>query len=124
MTNPERFRKDANDHEFITNPETKEITDDELVESLREGIENPEVKNILGKWCEQEESKIDIKGLATADSKLRFNVRRNLIYEQAGYIEEAIESLHQDLELAEDLGLPHLADEIEVEIRRINNNRN
>jgi len=70
--------------------ETPEITDKELVEGLRSrSIDDPELHKLLEKWTEQEEKKVENKPEAT----IRFNVRRGKLYAEAGYIEEALDTL-------------------------------
>lgn len=71
------------------------ISDQELVEALQKGVDEPETRRILEDWTKQEEKKI----IDSADA-IVFERKRGKLYVEAGYIAEGIETLEDALSRA------------------------
>ena len=75
---------------FPSFEEPKEISEQELIEALQtKGAESPEAQQLLQKWTEQEEKKVENNPLAA----IEFNRKRARVYLAAGFKEEALDAL-------------------------------
>ncbi len=72
--------------------ERREVSREELVEVLRQGAETSEAKKMLRIWCNLEEVKVD-QTPDRVEASIKYDVRLGLLYAEAGYAEEAIDSL-------------------------------
>ena len=75
--------------ERVLSPEQSEVSDQELIDALKfNGVENPEVHQLLQRWTEQGE-----KQVINPKDAVKFNQRRARIYIKAGYVREGLEVL-------------------------------
>ena len=84
--------------EKFGSPENKFVTDQEVIEALRaKGNEDPETRTLLLKWTEQNEA--EASKTNTSKDNIECAVKQALLYKEAGYIEEALDTL-EDARLA------------------------
>ncbi|MEK7564843.1 MAG: hypothetical protein AAB501_01230 [Patescibacteria group bacterium] len=84
--------------EKFGSPENKFITDEEITEALRaKGNEDPETRTLLLKWTEQNET--EANNINTSRANIECTVKQALLYKEADYIEEALDTL-EDARLA------------------------
>jgi hypothetical protein len=105
-----------NSPEQFDNTEKNEISENNLVEALRQDAESPEAKELLQAYCAQEEAKA-----AASKSELdqvRWNIKLGLIYAGAGFTENGLASLEWALTQARQLNNTELYDQIEDEIKK------
>lgn len=78
--------------EKFGSPENKFITDEEVIEALRmKGKEDPETHALLLKWTKQNEA--EANKVNTSKANIECTIKQALLYKEAGYIAEALESL-------------------------------
>lgn len=94
--------------------EKKRIPDQELVEALRAGVDEPETRRLLEDWTRQEEEKIT----EPADA-IGFNRKRGKLYVEAGYVAEGIETLEGALDQAFHERREDIIREIQAEIDNV-----
>ncbi|MDP3764579.1 MAG: hypothetical protein Q8Q95_03075 [bacterium] len=78
--------------EKFNSPENKFITDQEVIEALRtKGNEDTETRALLLKWTEQNET--EANNINTSKANIECIIKQALLYKEAGYVAEALESL-------------------------------
>ena len=81
--------------EFKKFNEVNRISDAQLIEALRGGVESPDTRKLLEDWTKQEEDKT-----GEPEASIEFNRKRARIYIQAGYLEEGLDELEGALDQA------------------------
>ncbi|MBX4200355.1 hypothetical protein KW790_02770 [Candidatus Parcubacteria bacterium] len=79
------------------NPETsnREI----LIEALKtKGLEDPETREMLIKWTEDKENEVEREG--TRDAQINFELERAQLYLDAGYTDDAMQTLKDAMDIA------------------------
>ena len=95
--------------------EQKRISDEELIQALKTGVENLEVRQLLENWSKQQErSGVDFV------SSVEINLRRGRVYISAGYIEEGLDELEAAFDEAWYAHDENLANKIRSEIDGLN----
>ncbi len=99
MNDPDRPPQTEQSPDTITTPEQRKFNQYEVVERLkRDGIQNPEAKEYLLGWIDQEQAAVDKIG--TSKATLEFNIVWAKVYRDAGLIEDAREAFMQASEQA------------------------
>lgn len=106
-----------NGPEQFDNPEKSEISENTLIETLRQNAESPEAKELLQAYCAQEEAKF--ASSKSEEDQINWNLKLGLIYARAGHIESGLASLDQALDQARQLDNVGLYDQIEDEIKKL-----
>jgi|GEM_PF-1203546 len=92
-----------------------------LVEELwNKGIEDEEVKEMLQKWTIEQEEKVERAG-ATLGARVNFELERAKVYRDAGYLDDALDTLYDTLDMVEQENNRELEEKIRGEIETINN---
>ena len=104
--------------EPIFENEDEQVSEQLLIQSLKEkGVENPKVKEILIKWTIEQEKKV--KELDNPEAPINFNIKRALLYSDAGYVKEAFENLYAARTQAYQERRDELCQEITEKINKI-----
>lgn len=76
--------------EKIPSPETKEIQEREVIDALKaKGNEDPEAHALLLRWTEQEKRRAG-SGL---EDQIKVVIRQARLYREAGFVDEALDTL-------------------------------
>jgi len=103
--------------ENLSSNEVKEVSDQELIDALRDrGPEHPLTKELLRDWCIQEEGKVEH---GSFEERVHFELKRARLYLAAGYGEESYECYQDAFTIAENAGLDVLCQEINNEVAMI-----
>lgn len=74
-----------------------------LCEKIRErGLNDPEVKDLIGQWCDGEQAMVDAN--PTVEARVEFEIRRAEIGRAARDLEGAVRTLEDALTVAEEEG--------------------
>ncbi|MDP3731148.1 MAG: hypothetical protein Q8R34_01490 [bacterium] len=95
-------------------PEKKEITDEQIIDALKLGVEKPEVFKLLQDWTKQQEEKVK-----THEDRINLDRKRAKVYLMSGYKEASLESLEAAYEQAWNEQRTELCREILDEIEKI-----
>ncbi len=94
--------------------ENSEISEKDLVAALKKGAEDFDSRKLFEDWTRQEEAKVK-----EPIDAIQFNRKRGRVYAQAGYMDEAVESLEDALDQAFYEGRDDMVIEIGTEIDHI-----
>lgn len=83
-----------------------------LIALLKErGIDDGETKEMLVRWTEEQEKKVE--ALGTREAQVEFEIERAELYLDSGFREEGVQTLEDALMIAAQEGLDELAEKIE-----------
>lgn len=105
-------------------PSSESVNRQELIEALRtKGIKDPETRELLQKWAEAKEAEVMAKNNAEASDNVRaaieFERERAKLYFEAGYINEALDTLEDARLQAHQIGDQELYNTIMAEMDKI-----
>jgi len=101
-------------NEQLPPSEKKEITDEQIIDALKMGVDKPEVFRLLHDWTKQQEEKV-----ANSEDHINLDRKRARIYFESGYKDAALDSLEAAYEQAWNEQRAELCKEILGEIEKI-----
>ena len=98
-------------------PEKEPISDEQIIEALEKGVDDPEVKSLWAEWVRQQQEKAAESAAGERESTLSITIAR--MWERAGVIEEALTAWEDVQTLAANTDNPELWDVAQEAIERL-----
>ena len=98
-------------------PEKEPISDEQIIEALKKGIDDPETKALWTEWTSQQQEKAAEFAAGERESGLGITIART--WEKAGVIEEALTAWEDVQTLAANTDNPELWDVAQEAIERL-----